>query len=209
MKRKANTLHVVSEFVSATNKNMRRIELNYQDPLDLIWLHAAKEMGMTVVRDDSVFAAWDGKGTLTIGTPETLDPDDCLAQMILHETCHALVEGPDAWNKPDWGVQIDNREQRVREHACLRLQAALAHPYGLRSFFAATTNFRKYYDRLPEDPLTGEDDPATAIALDAISRATTGPLSGPLQEALKRTAGIAAVVQGVADPDSLWSQVAT
>ena len=186
---------------------MRVPDKTYRDPLDAIWLHAAGQMGMTVVRDDSVFAAWDGKGTLTIGTPETLDPDDCLAQMILHEVCHALIEGPDAWNKPDWGVQIDNRAQRVREHACLRLQAALTLPHGLRTFLAATTNFRKYYDQLPENPMTGDDDPATAIARAALPRATTGPLAKPLRDALCRTAKVAEIIRETVDETSLWSTV--
>ena len=51
---------------------MRKITHNYCDPLDTIWLHAASKMGMRVVRDDQVFASWDGAGTLTVGTPETL-----------------------------------------------------------------------------------------------------------------------------------------
>jgi len=185
---------------------MRQIVHTYEDPLDLIWLHAAQQMGMTVVRDDSVFASWDGHGTLTIGTQETLDPDDSLAQMILHETCHALVEGPEAFHKPDWGLDITDRSQLVHEHACLRLQAALAGSYGLRMFFASTTNARKYYDALPDDPLSG-DEPATLMARDGFDRATVGPWSSILSDAMNRTLAVGQLIEGMAPSSSLWQTV--
>ncbi|MEZ6130845.1 MAG: hypothetical protein R3C59_19415 [Planctomycetaceae bacterium] len=184
---------------------MRQVHYRYQDPLEVIWLHAATRMGMQVERSTDVFAAWDGRGVLTIGTPETLDADDSVAQMILHETCHALIEGPESFTKPDWGVQIDNPAHRVREHATLRLQAALTAPYGLRLFFAATTNFRRYYDQLPEDPLQGHDE-ATELARAGWQRATSGPWSQPLTAALETSAAIARLVAPAAVADSLWSQ---
>lgn len=187
---------------------MRRITHHYRDPLEILWLHAAEQMGLQVQRSSEVFAAWDGQGTLTIGSPETLDPDDSLAQMILHECCHALVEGPDALHLPDWGVQIDNPAHRVREHATLRLQAALTAPHGLRQFFAATTNFRKYYDQLPIDPLqTSDNDPAVSLAQAAWQRAQTGPWAQPLQTALSKTAEIAQLLQPAAGQNSLWATV--
>ncbi|MFK7818629.1 MAG: hypothetical protein AB8G99_07915 [Planctomycetaceae bacterium] len=184
---------------------MRSINLQYSDPLDVIWISAAEHMGMRVERSDEVFAAWDGQGTLKIGTPETLDADDTLAQMVLHETCHALVEGPDAFSKPDWGLDITDRSQLVHEHACLRLQAALAQPHGLRQFFASTTDARRYYDNLPDDPLTGDDDPATKMALAGFERAATGPWAEPLQAALAATARIADIIRPHVDGKSLWS----
>ena len=183
---------------------MRSIEVAYQDPLDLVWLHAATEMGIRVERDESVFAAWDGRGTLRIGTPETLDPDDTLAQMIFHEVCHALVEGPDALCQPDWGLDITDPSQRVREHACLRLQASLAGQHQLRNFLASTTNFRTYYDQLPADPLADDGDPATPLARTGFDRATTGPWSSALRSALERTNRIAAIVREIAPSSSLW-----
>ena len=63
----------------------------YEDPLDRVWIGAAERIGFTVRRSADVYASTDGRRTIVIGTPETLDPDDCLAQMILHELCHALV----------------------------------------------------------------------------------------------------------------------
>lgn len=182
-----------------------QITFRYEDPLDLVWLSAARRMGIQVARDPHVFASWDGRGTLRIGVPETLDPDDCLAQMILHEVCHALVEGPDALQKPDWGLQIGNANQRYREHACLRLQAALTKPWGLRTFLAATTSFRTYYDKLPDDPLAACEDPAVEPAQAGYERASNGPWSDILRRALRATAVIASAIRPFASPDSLWA----
>jgi len=177
--------------------------------MDIIWIEAAARMGIQVRRSSEVNASWDGSGTLTIGTTETLDPDDCLAQMILHEVCHALCEGPQSVASPDWGLDNSNPSKRVHEHACLRLQAALADQYQMRSFFAATTFFRSYYDRLPADPLcdgrsSGEVDPAIAIAKLAWVQSQHGPWSEPLHDALRRSAMIARALDGVTTPDSIW-----
>ncbi len=187
---------------------MRSIEKTYDDPLTLVWIHAARQMNMRIARSAEVNASWDGEGTLTIGTPETLDPDDCLAQMILHEVCHALCEGPDSVHRLDWGIDTSNLEAKVHEHACLRVQAALADRYGMREFFAATTRFRSYYDRLPADPLAATDDagagPAIARARAGWHRARSGPWATALDEALRLTAQIARALQGVTTEASLW-----
>lgn len=183
---------------------MRRIDKTYADPLNLVWIHAAAQIGMRIERSAEVNASWDGNGVLTIGTPETLDPDDCLAQMVLHEACHALCEGPESLNQPDWGLQSFDPTKKVHEYACLRLQAALADQFGMRSFFAATTAFRSYYDRLPVDPLADGDDPAIRLANTGWTRAKHGPWAVPLHDALRRTALIAAALQGLAIENSLW-----
>ncbi|QDU92598.1 hypothetical protein [Lignipirellula cremea] len=183
---------------------MRKIEKTYADPVSLIWIHAAGRMGMRIERSDEVNVSWNGAGVLTIGTPETLDPDDCLAQMILHEVCHALCEGPACLQQPDWGLESFDPAKRFHEHACLRLQAALADQVGMRSFFAATTMFRAYYDQLPEHPLAGDDDPSLPLAQAAWEQAQHGPWSKPLREALRRTAAIAQALRGVTTSDSLW-----
>lgn len=185
---------------------MRKILRTYQDPLEMIWVRAAAEMGMRVERDSTVFASWDGTGVLRIGTPETLDADDSLAQMILHEICHALVQGPNAFALPDWGLDSRDPAQRVREHACLRLQAALADQYDLREFFAATTMFRDYFDRLPDHPLAHDGDPAVELSIAGWQRARHGPWSGPLNQALRLTAAIAELTAEIAPANSLWSR---
>lgn len=185
---------------------MRPITTAYADPLELVWLHAADRMGMRIARSSAVNASWDGAGVLTLGTPETLDADDSLAQMILHEACHALCEGPESLGKLDWGLPYEGAEHRVHEHACLRLQAALADRYGLRRFFASTTMFRPYYDALPADPLAAGDDPAIERAREALRRADTGPWGAALDDALRRTAAIAKALEGVATPASVWNK---
>jgi hypothetical protein len=176
----------------------------YQDPLEVIWIHAAAQMGIRVERSAEVFAAWDGNGTLRIGTPETLDADDSLAQLIFHEICHALCEWPAALGKPDWGLSTDDSTDVVREHACLRLQAALADLYGLRRFLAATTDHRAYYDELPSKPLQEDGDPAVSVARRARQRAETGPWAEPLHTALQLTADLARLIQNHTTPTSLW-----
>lgn len=183
---------------------MRKIERTYHDPLDLVWLHAAKELGINVVRDKEVFASWDGQGTLKIGVQSTLDPDDCLAQMIFHELCHALIEGPAKFTTPDWGLDMDNLDHEVHEHAALRLQARLADQYYLREFLASTTNFRTYFDRLGVDPFSEKTDPAVLLAQDAWSRATTGQWGDTIANALRRTKQIYDVVTELAPQNSLW-----
>ena len=185
----------------------RSIDRSYHDPLDLLWIGAAAELGMTVVCSREVFAAWDGAGTLSVAAPEDRDADDCLAQLVLHEICHALVEGPEAFRLPDWG--LSNRDERhlVREHACHRLQATLAGAHGLREFFAVTTEHRPYYDALPADCLAPGDDPAIEPARAAWRRARHGPWAEALDRALRGTAELARLVTPVAPPDSLWSRV--
>ena len=136
----------------------------YLDPLDAIWLTVAARVGFRVERSAEVYASTDGKGAMTIGTPSTLDPDDCLAQMILHELCHSLIEGAESLGVPDFGLDNESERHVVREHACLRLQAWLTDKHGLRQALAPTTDFRSYYDDLPEDPFADQGDPATGAA---------------------------------------------
>ncbi|TWT88703.1 hypothetical protein Mal64_21910 [Pseudobythopirellula maris] len=186
---------------------MRSIEKTYTDPLSLVWIHAAERMGMRVERSAEVNASWDGAGLLTIGTADTLDPDDCLAQMVLHEACHALCEGPESWDKLDWGL-VNNSDKKAHEHACLRLQAALADRHGMRAFFASTTMFRPYYDALPSEPLRGEDGSpdaaAIAMAQAGWRRAQEGEWGAVLDEAIARSAQIARALDGLTTGDSLW-----
>lgn len=187
---------------------MRPITKTYDDPLSLVWLHAAARMGMRVERSAEVNASWNGDGVLTIGTAETLDPDDSLAQMVLHEACHALVEGPESLGQLDWGL-VNNPDKKAHEHACLRLQAALADEVGMRAFFASTTTFRAYYDRLPADPLADGDDDAITMAQAAWHRAHNGPWGEAIVDALQRTAQIARALDGVTPESSLWRSTTT
>ena len=48
----------------------RAVTRRYRDPLDEIWLAAARTLGLRVVRSDEVYAAYDGQGTLSIARSE-------------------------------------------------------------------------------------------------------------------------------------------
>jgi hypothetical protein len=185
----------------------RPVRHRYEDPTDRIWLATAAALGMTVRRTDAVFASWDGASVLQLSTVEGFDPDDSLAQLILHEICHALVEAPQGWSKPDWGLENIDERDLVREHACHRLQAALADAHGLRLFFAVTTLHRPYYDALPAQPLAPGPDPAIPLARAAMERARAPAVWEPLQRALEATAQVAAAVAPFVEPASLWSTV--
>jgi hypothetical protein len=182
----------------------RTIKADYQDPADLIWLHAARVLGITVVRSTEAYASWDGKGTLTLASDQDCDADDCLAQMIFHELCHLLVSGEQARDLVDWGLDNTSARDLVYEYATNRLQAALAQGYGLRTFMAVTTVWRAYYDALPRDPLAAGNDSAIELARAGLERARKAPYRDVLHAALAATAALADTLREIAPEDSLW-----
>jgi len=180
----------------------------YLDPLEHLWLATARRIGLRIERSIEVYASTDGAGTLAIGSDEFLDVDDSLAQMVFHELCHSLIEGAQSFDNPDWGLDNETQRDLPRERACLKVQAALAAPLGLRWFLAPTTDHRAYYDALPEDPLTPTDSRETMLARIGLARASRPPWAPALAEALAATAVIvhaAAAVPG-ADP-SLYDSI--
>ncbi|HCH64141.1 MAG: hypothetical protein CL927_11180 [Deltaproteobacteria bacterium] len=184
----------------------RAVTRTYLDPVDEIWLQTAHRLGMRVARSDEVFASWDGSGVLTLSRPRGFDPDDCLAQMILHELAHALVQGPHDWSATDWGLHNADDRDLAAEYAAQRVQAALAAPHGLRRFMGVTTQWRAYYDALPEDPLEGPaSDPAVRLARAGFMRSRRPPWRETIDAALGATAAVARVLQPFARPDSLWA----
>lgn len=162
----------------------------YRDPLSEVWIAAAHKIGLRVQRTSDAFAHSDGAGGLYIATEEHLDADDCLAQMVFHELCHSLVEGPEAFETPDWGLDNRHDEHHFREHAALRVQATLSGRVGLREVLGPTTDFRAYYDALPADALSGPHDESIALAKQALRRAATNPWWPHLGKALDATAAI-------------------
>jgi hypothetical protein len=178
----------------------------YRDPLDEIWLGLAARLGLLVERAPDAYAKVD-RGVLTIGTPETLDRDDCLAQMILHELCHALVEGEGAWTAPDWGLDNTSERDRPREEACLRTQAALLRPHGLRRVLAPTTDYRAFYDALPEDPLWPRAEATCVLARLALARAARPPVAPHLEAALAATAAIVRAARPFAAAGSILAAI--
>ncbi len=175
-----------------------------------IWLGLVARLGFTLRRSHEVFASFDGSGTLTIAVDEAFDPDDCLAQMIFHELCHALVAGPAAGAAVDWGLANTDARDLSSEYATHRVQAALADRHGLREFMAVTTDWRPHWDALGPDPLGG-DDAVAELARQGYRRARHGPWASDLDAALSATARVADAAR-VWDPvtddstaTSLWS----
>jgi Putative zinc- or iron-chelating domain len=194
----------------------REVTHRYVDPLAQVWLTAARRIGLRIVRSPDVYAATDGNGTLAIGTDATLDPDDCLAQMIFHELCHSLVEGEQAFERPDWGMDNTAPGHDWREHACQRVQWVLAGRHGLRAVFAPTTDFRAFWDQLAGDILADRADLSVQAAITALGRVGRPPWAPALEQALAATAQIAAATARFATPEpaaspdgkrSLWLEV--
>lgn len=185
----------------------RRIDHTYTDPLDLVWLECARRCGFDIARSPEVYASFDGHRTIQLSTPDDFDRDDSLAQLILHELCHALVSAPYGLTVEDWGLDNTSDKDLVFEHATHRLQAHLADRYELRAFFAVTTTWRPYWDRLPRDPLADGDDPAIALARAARTRADIEPWSLALREAFAKTVTIADLIREGAPETSLWRRV--
>jgi Fe-S-cluster containining protein len=173
-----------------------------------VWVEAARRIGLRIVRTPDAYAATDGRGTLAIGTADTLDSDDSLAQMIFHEICHSLVEGEDSFTRPDWGMDNTGPDHDWREHACLRTQFVLTGRHGLRGLFAPTTDFRAFWDQLSGDVLADRTDRSVQAAIVALRRAARPPWAPALEDALAATARIAAAAAPFAEPGTLWSQIA-
>jgi len=167
----------------------RTIRHRYIDPLSAIWLTIAERFGLRIERSGEVYASTDGQGTLCLGEESSLDPDDSLAQMIFHELCHSLIQGEEMLNEPDWGLFNTDDRHHERELACIRLQALLAGEYGLREFFAPTTDFRIAYDAFPEDPREGAGELLPLIE-EGYARISRPPWHPHLRDGLEATARI-------------------
>ncbi len=187
----------------------REVTQRYEDPLAQVWLGAARAIGLRVVRTPDAYATTDGSGTLAIATAEGMDADDSLAQMIFHELCHSLVEGPDSFRAPDWGMDNTGPDHDFREHACLRVQWVLTGRHGLRVVFAPTTEFRTtFWNTLSGDVLADRTDPSVQLAIAALRRVTHPPWAPALEQALAASEQIARATSSFAtDLTSLWSGV--
>lgn len=169
---------------------MRQAVHRYRDPLDTIWEEALRAVGLSLERTEHAYATSDGRGRLALATDVGLDADDCVAQMVLHELCHSLVQGQDSFELPDWGLCNESERDVVLEHACLRVQAALLAPHGLRRVLAPTTDYRSYYDALPHDPFAVESEAEVEevlLARAAYARRGASPWAPHLERALVAT----------------------
>ncbi len=166
--------------------------------IDAIWLACASRCGFAVRRGDSVYASTSGR-VITLGTPETLDADDCVAVLVLHELCHGLVEGPERWGLDDFGLDNTTDGDQDREYAALRLQAHFADRVALRAFFFPTTEWRSYYEQLPSgdameiSPLTAPvpEQAIVALARAGAAFARTVGVHGAIERAMAATLAVA------------------
>src|SRR4051812_46758697 len=124
--------------------------------LDDIWLAAARKASVPVVRGGDAYVHFDGR-VLHLADDEHLDEDDTVAQLILHEMCHALVQGPERLRAPDWGMDNTTNDDEEREYAAVRLQAHLAGQHGLRHRLFPTTVVRPFFESLPDDAFAVDD----------------------------------------------------
>jgi Putative zinc- or iron-chelating domain len=150
--------------------------------LDGIWIDAAAELDVPVVRGGDAYVHWDG-GALHIAGDEHLDDDDTVAQLVLHELCHWMTQGEASRQTPDWGLDNTSDRDAARELSAVRLQAHLLGAWGLRRWLYPTTVVRPFYEALGEDALA--TDP---LAHEAASCAARAPFAKVLSRALAASA---------------------
>lgn len=151
--------------------------------IDELWIDVARRLDVPVARGGDAYVHWDG-ATLHLADEAALDEDDSVAQLILHELCHALVQDSRA---PDWGLDNTSDRDDERERACVRLQAHLAGLHGLRDRLYPTTVVRPFYESLGVNALAPLDCSAQ-LALGAATRAAQGAFGPLLHGALAHSA---------------------
>jgi len=154
------------------------------------WLAVASAAGFAVTRGDLGWVWYDGAGTIGVTPDDGFDPDDWLGQIVLHELCHHLVEGPDSRDAADWGLDNMSPRHEAHEHAALRLQAAICDRVDpiARRLFVATTDFRPFFEALPDDPLDahGVDDPRSVdLARAGLDRFDAAPWAADVVAAMR------------------------
>ena len=155
--------------------------------IESIWIGVAERIGWRIVRSDRAYASSSGAGVIEIGIDSLLDEDDSVAQLIFHELCHGLIEGPPGWSLPDWGLSNCDDQHVDREYACLRLQIALTEPFALRELMAPTTEYRVYHDAISGDPVRSGEGVASQLAGDALNRADSETWRREIRQGLADT----------------------
>ena len=151
--------------------------------LDGVWLDAAARLGIPVARGGDAYVHWDGQ-VLHIADDAELDADDTVAQLILHEICHAIVQNTRA---PDWNLDNTSGRDAERELSAVRLEAHLTGAWGLRGVLFPTTPERAFFFGLGPDAI-GSD----SLARSACARAAGEPWREVLRDALAQTAALIA-----------------
>lgn len=113
--------------------------------VDGLWVGLLEEAGFRLARRSTSYVWYDGAGEVAVAPDDELDADDTLAQIILHELVHFLVQGEAARNEPDWGLDNLTDRDAYLEEAALVMQRRLLAVWGLESVLVPTTDFRPYY----------------------------------------------------------------
>jgi hypothetical protein len=172
-------------------------------PLDEIWIDVARRLDVPVVRDDDFgYVHWDGR-TLHLATDGELDDDDTLAQLVLHELCHALVQGADRFRAPDWGLDNTTNDDEDNERAALRLQAHLTGAFGLRDRLFPTTVVRPFYESLGRDAFLPVEEVSSQRARVAATTMNER-FGGALKDALARSAALLGVPRQPTTALPMW-----
>ena len=153
--------------------------------LDQVFVDVADAFGFGVARESGAFISYQGDGLIRIAPYAELDPDDTLAQMIVHELCHYFVEGDASRTQWDWGLVNDRPDDEPSELAAICAQAGLLDRFRLRQTLAPTTDYRFEYDRLPAD-LIGDGTREASRALTGLQRLAEHPSYRILASALGR-----------------------
>ncbi len=112
---------------------------------DPLWVELLAQAGFRLARRSTSYVWYDGRGEVAIAPDEELDADDTLAQIILHEMIHLLVQGEEARTEPDWGLDNLTDSDAHLEEAALVMQRRLLTSWGLEAVLVPTTDFRAYY----------------------------------------------------------------
>ncbi len=112
---------------------------------DPLWVALLEQAGFRLARRSASYVWYDGRGEVAIAPDEELDADDTLAQIILHEMIHLLVQGEEARTEPDWGLDNLTDRDAYLEEAALLMQLRLLRQWGLEAVLVPTTDFRSYY----------------------------------------------------------------
>lgn len=112
---------------------------------DPLWIALLEQAGFRLARRSTSYVWYDGRGEVAIAPDEELDADDTLAQIILHELVHLLVQGEEARSEPDWGLDNLTDSDAYLEEAALVVQLRLLTLWGLEAVLVPTTDFRPYY----------------------------------------------------------------
>lgn len=113
--------------------------------LDEVWAGLLRAADFSLVRRSTSYVWYDGAGEIAIAPDEELDADDTLAQIILHELVHFLVQGEGSRHAPDWGLDNLSDRDAYLEEAALVMQLRLLTAWQLEQVLVPTTDFRSYY----------------------------------------------------------------